>query len=542
VTLLIALAIRPSIILAAGLLLSARLTNRSAALRHRVLVVTLLGAALVVPLSLTVPEWTVNLPGPAAASAGTLSELAPSVPAAAPLATVSPERPTARSPAPPPRDALVPVVFAWLLGVVVAAASLAAGLVRVRRLARNANRVFDEDWLEVLGRVAARYRITRPITLARTESADLLATWGVRRPYVLLPSHSRDWTPNRIHVVLSHELAHIRRHDWVVQMSAECLRALLWFNPLVWMVCTRLRRESEQACDDEVLGIGVGGGDYAAHLLDLARQCRHRGSRWTPVLPMAHPSTLERRIIAMLNPRLDRHSPSWRVLAALCALLLLVTVPIASLRARQAGPALFSGTVYDVTGAVMPGVRVKLVDANQLEASSTTVATGRFEFPVVSPGKYVLDVAVPGFRPLRQEVELRDARDWDRNITLQVGDLRETIIVTAANAGGAPARSEAPMAVRVGGNVRPPVKIKDVRPSYPASMAEAGLSGLVPLDAVIGRDGTVSVVRVLSAQVHPDFALAAADAVRQWRFRPTLLNGQPVDVVMTVSVRFDLQQ
>jgi protein TonB len=71
-------------------------------------------------------------------------------------------------------------------------------------------------------------------------------------------------------------------------------------------------------------------------------------------------------------------------------------------------------------------------------------------------------------------------------------------------------------------------------------MRDAGLTGLVPVEAIIGRDGTVSSVRVLSAQVHPDFAIAAVDAVRQWRFTPTLLNSVPVEVVMTVSVRFDL--
>ena len=71
-------------------------------------------------------------------------------------------------------------------------------------------------------------------------------------------------------------------------------------------------------------------------------------------------------------------------------------------------------------------------------------------------------------------------------------------------------------------------------------MRAAGREGVVPIEAVIGRDGTVSMVRVLSAQVHPDFAIAAVDAVRQWRFSPTLLNGAPVEVVMTVSVTFNL--
>jgi protein TonB len=98
-----------------------------------------------------------------------------------------------------------------------------------------------------------------------------------------------------------------------------------------------------------------------------------------------------------------------------------------------------------------------------------------------------------------------------------------------------------PEPVRVGGNIRPPRKVRDVRPVYPTSMHAAGRTGVVPIEAIIGRDGLVSTVRVLSAQVHPDFAIAAVDAVRQWRFTPTLLNGEPVEVVMTVSVRFDLE-
>jgi len=71
-------------------------------------------------------------------------------------------------------------------------------------------------------------------------------------------------------------------------------------------------------------------------------------------------------------------------------------------------------------------------------------------------------------------------------------------------------------------------------------MRDAGLEGIVPIEAVIGPDGSVTSVRVVSAQVHPDFAIAAVDAVRQWRFTPTLLNGSPVEVVMTVTVQFGL--
>jgi TonB family protein len=71
-------------------------------------------------------------------------------------------------------------------------------------------------------------------------------------------------------------------------------------------------------------------------------------------------------------------------------------------------------------------------------------------------------------------------------------------------------------------------------------MRAAGRDGVVSLDAIIGEDGAVTSVRVLSGDVHPDFAIAAVDAVRQWRFSPTLLNGRPIEVVMTVTVGFSL--
>jgi TonB family protein len=61
------------------------------------------------------------------------------------------------------------------------------------------------------------------------------------------------------------------------------------------------------------------------------------------------------------------------------------------------------------------------------------------------------------------------------------------------------------------------------------------------LDATIGDDGSVTSVRVVGGDVHPDLAVSAADAVRQWRFSPTLLNGKPVEVVMTVKVDFSLE-
>jgi len=93
--------------------------------------------------------------------------------------------------------------------------------------------------------------------------------------------------------------------------------------------------------------------------------------------------------------------------------------------------------------------------------------------------------------------------------------------------------------VRVGGKIRPPQRVVDVAPTYPPLARAAGVEGVVILEAVIAEDGSVRDLRVLRS--NPLLEAAALEAVRQWRFTPTLLNGEPVPVVMTVTVAFRLR-
>jgi len=93
--------------------------------------------------------------------------------------------------------------------------------------------------------------------------------------------------------------------------------------------------------------------------------------------------------------------------------------------------------------------------------------------------------------------------------------------------------------VRVGGNIKPPTKTRDVKPVYPAIAQSARVQGVVIIEATIGPDGKVKDAKVLRSI--PLLDQAALDAVRQWEFTPTLLNGVPVPVIMTVTVNFTLQ-
>jgi len=535
-------ALRASLVLLIGLALRAVLRHRSPALRHAVLAAAILSApvaglvgaftpGVAVPMDLVVARAT----APLVPDRGAVS---PTASAATTGVLASATRPVSSG------VSWSIVVFGlWSAGALVSLGWLLAAAVRLRRLVATASVVEDGRWRNAIDALCRDAALRRPVRLLVSPDALLLATWGWRRPRIVIPACGLGWSDERLRTVLAHEIAHVARHDWLLQSIAETLRALLWWNPLAWLACRVLRGDSELACDDAVLQAGVGASAYADHLLQIARLVAPGAAPAAAVMRMARVSTLERRIVAMLNPRLDRRVPTRQALLGAAVALIVLLLPVALLHAAQSARQPLDGVVYDTTGAVLPGVAVTL-DAGPSKLDTLTDSAGRFRFDGVEPGSHVIKVELPGFGALRQPVELRHDGDWTRAVTLQVGDVRESIsvrerrpasITPIGDAGGHPAP------VRIGGNIRAPRKILDEKPIYPARMVEAGLEGKVSVEAVIGTDGRVVRARAATGQVHPDFAQAAVDAVRQWRYQPTLLNGAPIEVVMMVTVDFSLE-
>jgi TonB family protein len=524
--------LRVSAVLAAVLLIVGLIPRRSAAARHALVAGAILCSAVAVAASTILPEWRVPLvalsPAQVAASprAGRVAYGlgAMVVPTGADHAW--------------PFDTVVLAV--WAAGVVVSVCALIAALVRLRHVSTRAETVTAGPWRRTADALARELGISRPVMLLQTDLPGFLATWGLWRPQIGLPRGAAEWPEARIRAVLHHELAHVRRRDWVVQLVAQFACAAQWFNPLCWIAGRRLRQLSEMACDDAALRCGMAADEYATHLLEITRACGSLSAPLT-VVPMARGSTFERRIVAMLNRSADRRPVTRRDLATMTVLLLVLAAPASMLHARQAGPLPFTGSIYDASGALLPGASVSLTDSQQHERKTATDASGRFSIPSVPAGKYSLRVMLAGFAPLAQDVELAGASDWARVVTLQVGEVQEHIKVDAARAGAKPPAAPAGPPLKVGGNIRPPRKISSPNAVYPQSMKDAGIEGAVPLEAVIAGDGSVQSVRVLTAQVHPDLAIAAVDAVRQWKFEPTLLNGKPVAIKMKVTIDFRLK-
>ena len=240
-------------------------------------------------------------------------------------------------------------VTIWLVGAFAGLGVLLVGLARLRWFRASSSRVTDERWHRLCADLSRSCGLNRPVDLLLGPRPGLVATWGWRRPVVMLPASASEWSAERMRVVLLHELAHARRGDWILQMAAEALRCVWWFNPLAWMVRARLRRESEHAADDLVLAQGVPAATCATHLVELAREVRKHRRTWLPAPAMARPSNLEWRLSAMLNPRTNRRPLTRFARFGSLGVLVPVSIVVAGL---QVGPVSASRSAESTGNAV----------------------------------------------------------------------------------------------------------------------------------------------------------------------------------------------
>jgi TonB family protein len=134
---------------------------------------------------------------------------------------------------------------------------------------------------------------------------------------------------------------------------------------------------------------------------------------------------------------------------------------------------------------------------------------------------------------------LAAVRQWKFEPPAQAPMLLATYVGTGDTEGIVASSPTERRPIRIGGGMRPPTKIHHVSPEYPADARNAGLSGVVILEATIDPEGVVSHVQIVRSVTGLDEA--AMSAVRQWRYTPTWLNGEPVPVIMTVTVNFQPQ-
>ncbi|HEY4230089.1 MAG TPA: M56 family metallopeptidase, partial [Thermoanaerobaculia bacterium] len=194
------------------------------------------------------------------------------------------------------------LLWAWLLGSLALGARLAVGWLRLRRITRAAETVRDAEWIAERDAAALRLAVGRAVELKESASVPAAMTAGLLRPLLLIGRAARQWAVERRRVVFLHELAHIKRLDWVSVLVAELAVALYWFHPLAWGLSRRVRRDAERASDDLVLASGIKPSVYAGHLLGIFRSLGSPAHPVAPALAAVRPSHFEERLRAILDP------------------------------------------------------------------------------------------------------------------------------------------------------------------------------------------------------------------------------------------------
>jgi hypothetical protein len=209
-------------------------------------------------------------------------------------------------------------------------------------------------------------------------------TWGIVYPAVLLPKDADTWSEERRRFVLVHEMAHVKRFDALTQLLAQISVAVFWFDPLVWVAAHQMRVEREHACDDYVLRDGTAPSLYAGELLEMVRSIgtpsHDRAAPAFAALAMARRSEFEGRMLAILDPRLDRHTLTRRGTLMTAFIVALLTLPLAALRPYQQPAAAAAAE-----SATLPeSFKGSIIDAPALQGSPTS--TGSVVSPV-TPAK-----------------------------------------------------------------------------------------------------------------------------------------------------------
>jgi protein TonB len=482
----------------------------------------------------------------------------------------------------------------WIIaaGIVIRLVRLVYGLVRLRGVRRSghlaAADLEHDDLQRALGtRAEIRYiRHGQPVTC------------GVWRPVVLLPEHLTLQPPNIQRAVLTHELLHVKRRDWLWVLGEELLRAVLWFHPAVWWLVARVRLAREEVVDElTVLATGrrrtylealLAFADAAPFSAGAAFACRRHLFRRMTLISKEAVMSSKRIAVSCAVLVCGVVAASWY---AVKAFPLMAQAPAVgglvfqSGAANQPGPLEQSAKAitpenpiprrtYSVTprypagidgGVVFLTLRITINALGRVgEARSyAQIIGGRGNPAVAPPSDAFVKAALEAVRQWVYEPPAEGPVSFDVGFVFSPGS------ETALTAYGTPILMERPRQasngivppppppppppapawtregatignpLRIAGDVKAPIKVRDVKAQYPPMAQSAKVEGIVVLETVIGIDGRVDQLRVLRSI--PLLDQAAMDAVKEWEFEPATLNGTPVPVIVAVTVNFTLK-
>ncbi len=418
---------------------------------------------------------------------------------------------------------LVPWISAfWLLGMAMRLLKNIGGIIQVRVLKRKTADHYETKVTASFGGLAIQAGVADiSILESRLVSVPTVAGWF--KPVVLLPKGALEKIGHpMLDALVAHELAHIRRHDSVVNLFQTIVESFLFFHPAMWWVTETARAEREACCDDEAVAIC---GNTVVYVRALSQAEQFRSS--IPVIALSS-SPLLQRIRRLTEMRLSKMNHA----TALCIALLAVSLIIG-----MAAGSILLATIPPQNSSVSANKPRATPEAQGTSTISGDIQ-GKYSLlcgiVVVNPKDFIGKSIPPPPRP-------KDEKD-------RVGNCILLDIST-------------PRPFKVPGELQASKLLYKVNPIYPEPVVREHVGIRVLLRINVNEEGLVTSAEVAKSQtVPPDtdssgkwvggvpagvvksVNSAAIDAVKQWKYSPTLLNGKAIPVLATVSITFGFKK
>ncbi len=259
------------------------------------------------------------------------------------------------------------VLWLWLAGAVIVLLPLGMAYARLADQVSRARKVTQFAWTRWLKEEVANLGLRHPVRLYVLPEMGLApATFGFGRwTCIALPKDALGWPEAEVRLVIKHELAHVRRLDWLAQLAGQIMLAVYWFNPAAWWMSRRMSCKAEFACDNQVVTSGVRATAYAECMVQMAARMSRADSPigWTtPSMPFV--SFLSRRIAMVLESSENRRSLGQRSVWGMAAAALIAAGLVGGMQVAKAEEA------KDAAPAPSEKITLKVVSFDSNETDS----------------------------------------------------------------------------------------------------------------------------------------------------------------------------
>lgn len=252
-------------------------------------------------------------------------------------------------------NANIPLItMLWLVGTLAFCLRMAGGWFYINTLRQKAT-VVDESWQLYIQKLAAQMQVNKLVEIAESRLIQAPVVLGYLKPVILLPvGMISGLTTGQIETILIHELTHIRRHDYIINLVQSFVEAIFFFNPCVWFISQQIRTEREHCCDDAVVSLK---GSAQQYIHALAKLEEVRLSRNGLALALAeNKNILLNRMKRMMEKSAKKHSARERIIPAvllvaglLCASWITIKKPASESRSQVAAPGVKADTTIKKT-------------------------------------------------------------------------------------------------------------------------------------------------------------------------------------------------